>query len=160
MKKSFLVEEHTLAVIIAWKAWENRNKKATGEQALQPSEILSWCKNYIGTFNNAQLCPSAGLRDVHPSLCKPPPVGAVKLNFDAGFPMDKNFFSAAAVARDCAENCLGWKVEKIPDKLRPVEGEAVAALKAIYLAKGRGWRDIVLEGDCIQLIQALGNNRQ
>ncbi|XP_012844361.1 PREDICTED: uncharacterized protein LOC105964383 [Erythranthe guttata] len=67
---------------------------------------------------------------------------------------------AAMVARDSSGSVVWWRVTKITGNVRPVEGEAHAALRAIREALKNGWNSIILEGHCLQLISALQEEEQ
>ncbi|XP_012856982.1 PREDICTED: uncharacterized protein LOC105976247 [Erythranthe guttata] len=112
--------------------------------------MVSWCKVYLATFKSAQLQPNSRMQTFQPSEWIPPSQGSVKVNFDAALPLGQQWISVSAIARNEDGQCIGWKVVKIHGNFQPVEGEALAALKAISTAKDRGWHDIVIEGNCLR----------
>ncbi|XP_012851712.1 PREDICTED: uncharacterized protein LOC105971405 [Erythranthe guttata] len=159
LKQSLDEENFNIAMVVAWKAWDNRNRAMKDEEVIKSCDLVSWCRHFLAAYKSAQICPNSRMRDIHPSVWKPPPSNVVKLNFDAAFPNGESFFSVGMVARDSYGSCLGWKVTRIQGNLQPVEGEALAALKTISMAKSMGLTNIILEGDCLQVINAL-NSRE
>ncbi|XP_012851546.1 PREDICTED: uncharacterized protein LOC105971241 [Erythranthe guttata] len=155
VQKLLGTDEFLVAMVLAWKAWDRRNKEIKREEALHVNEMVSWCKVYLASFKSAQLQPNSQMQTVHPSEWIPPSHGRVKVNFDAALPRGQQWISVSAVARNEVGRCIGWKVVKIRGNFQPVERKALAALKAISMAKDRGWSDIVIEGDCLPIIKAL-----
>ncbi|XP_012844351.1 PREDICTED: uncharacterized protein LOC105964372 [Erythranthe guttata] len=150
-------ETFILALVVAWKAWDNRNLDMKGEKYLLSCELVTWSCNYLATFKAAQIRPNANLTQLHPSEWIPPPLDVIKLNFDSALPIGEKILTISVVARNNEGTCMGWKVTRLDGNLRPVEGEALAALRAIVWAKEKGWENVILEGDCIQVINALRN---
>ncbi|KAL0453912.1 UNVERIFIED_CONTAM: hypothetical protein Slati_1369300 [Sesamum latifolium] len=66
---------------------------------------------------------------------------------------------AGVWARDSNGHCLAWLAHRIP---RPGDGELAedwAAREAIQLALHQGWRHVILEGDCVNLICKLAGRK-
>ncbi|XP_012833679.1 PREDICTED: uncharacterized protein LOC105954554 [Erythranthe guttata] len=125
------------------------------EEAMKTEDLVSWCKSYLANFRSAQLRPNPNLGQTHPTEWQPPEFGGIKINFDVAVRQGTSAFSVACVARNHEGRCLAWKVKRCNGKLQPVEGEALAALQAVLLAKANRWADISLEGDCLPVIKAL-----
>ncbi|XP_012838164.1 PREDICTED: uncharacterized protein LOC105958703 [Erythranthe guttata] len=85
----------------------------------------------------------------------PPPAEIIKINFDAGFPQGKEYFQVAMVAWNHNNQCVWWSIRKLQGRPKIVDGEARAALHAMMVAIDRGWREIMTEGDSLELINAL-----
>ncbi|XP_012841270.1 PREDICTED: uncharacterized protein LOC105961590 [Erythranthe guttata] len=155
LKKYLSSSKFQLATIIAWKAWDNRNKEKIGETGIPAGELTSWGQAFLETFKEAQLPPTVKPMIAHPREWTRPPSGVIKINFDAAVPRGELYFSIAAIARDNGGDCVGWKVESFRGSLLPVECEAKAALLAINMAKAKGWESVIIEGDYLQIISAL-----
>lgn len=52
---------------------------------------------------------------------------------------------------------MGWLIRKFRGEPLPVVAEAYAARLALQLAKSHGWTHIHVEGDCLEIIQALND---
>ncbi|XP_012857002.1 PREDICTED: uncharacterized protein LOC105976270 [Erythranthe guttata] len=143
------------AMVIAWKAWESRNREIHNEEVIGADELPSWCSHYLVNFKSNQIRPNPSLQLIHPTEWKPPEMGVLKINFDVAIRRGEPKLAVAAVARNHERICVGWKVVLIDGNLNPVEGEAMAALHAIMLASMNGWNEVIFEGDSLQVIQAL-----
>ncbi|XP_012845681.1 PREDICTED: uncharacterized protein LOC105965659 [Erythranthe guttata] len=157
LREQLCEEFFILAMVVAWQAWDRRNKELKGEEIMAVEALVGWCGNYVANFKCAQLRPNPSLRSAHPTEWKPPERDFVKLNFDVATKSAPAGITVAAVARNAEGRSLGWKVCHIQGNLLPVEGEALAALHAINLAQDRSWQRISIEGDCLQVINALRN---
>ncbi|KAK4390205.1 hypothetical protein Sango_2083800 [Sesamum angolense] len=84
-----------------------------------------------------------------------PPPGCIKLNFDGATFRKGMELGAGVVARDKDGDCVAWLSRRF-DRMGNAEiAEALAAREAIHLAVQRGWRSIIIEGDCATLIHKL-----
>lgn len=59
------------------------------------------------------------------------------------------------MARGSNGECIRWRVQKIHGSPSPAVAEACAARMALLLALELQWSHIEVEGDCIQVINAL-----
>ncbi|XP_012842532.1 PREDICTED: uncharacterized protein LOC105962754 [Erythranthe guttata] len=143
-----------MATIVTWKLWEIRNRKLHCELAMDFSEVLSWCDNFLAVYRQ-QLQPSPpSSRVERTEVWIPPPPDSHKVNFDAAFPVGSNFYRIAAVARDSQGMCIKWVTKRIRGRPSVADGEAHAAMLAAELAARHTWRSVILEGDCKTIIDA------
>lgn len=61
------------------------------------------------------------------------------------------------VARDCTGKCIWWSKKRIVGRPKPANGEAMAILLGLQAAISRGWRKVIMESDCLQIITCLSN---
>lgn len=87
---------------------------------------------------------------------QPPQDTFIKINFDAAI-LDADWFQILAVSRDVARQWVGLSIRKLWGSPSPVVAEAYAAGLALQLAKTKGWTKVHLEGDCLQVINALND---
>lgn len=80
----------------------------------------------------------------------------MKVNFDSGV-IGSDAYQTAAVARDSNGRCVGWAARWLRGSQALVEAEASAARFAIFMALERGWTHIHLEGDYLQVVNALND---
>ncbi|KAK4487212.1 hypothetical protein RD792_006532 [Penstemon davidsonii] len=59
------------------------------------------------------------------------------------------------IARDCFGDCVGWRGITINLPLSPEASEALAALRAVEFSLEKGWRNLIIEGDCLSVIQGI-----
>ncbi|KAL0007736.1 hypothetical protein SO802_009238 [Lithocarpus litseifolius] len=88
------------------------------------------------------------------NIWQPPPNSWVKLNFDAAIREEK--ISVAVVGRDDLGRLLMAWAEQL-DPGNSLLGEAKAAWWAIKCAAMEGYRNIILEGDALNVINPLKN---
>lgn len=67
----------------------------------------------------------------------------------------EGFYEVAAVSRNGQGLCLRWSVQRLIGSPHAAACEARATLYVVTLAKSCGWTSIELEGDCIQVVNAI-----
>ena len=91
--------------------------------------------------------------------CKvvPPPVGVYKANFDATLFEHNNFAGLGVVVRDCSGSVIGALSQKILLP-QPVEhAKALAASRAVSLARELCLFQVIFEGDCLRIITTINS---
>ena len=83
------------------------------------------------------------------------PNGFVKVNFDGANAKALRLSGVGVVIRDSDEAVLASCAEKFNQPFKAEDTEALAAMKALSFAHELGFQNIVLEGDALNLIQAL-----
>ncbi|XP_012448836.1 uncharacterized protein LOC105772032 [Gossypium raimondii] len=91
-------------------------------------------------------------------LWRPPKSGVIKLNFDASFASNTNFFISAVLARDSVGQIMGACSYPLLDVANTFVAEARACEKALCFALDMGFRKVVLEGDSLKVIKKLNSN--
>lgn len=89
----------------------------------------------------------------------PPPPIWFKINFDGHFQGSKGLEMAVAIARDSDENELGAITKKMKAQCTKEE-EAMAAELCIHLALHLDFVDIIIEGDCLNVIESLNGSQK
>ncbi|KAF9603085.1 hypothetical protein IFM89_033810 [Coptis chinensis] len=82
-----------------------------------------------------------------------PPLGWVKLNFDASFHKDCYYTNIVVIGRDSRGEFLGGKVSRVK-ATSPGEAEALAVELAVNYAVQQHWREVIVEGDAKSVILA------
>ena len=78
-----------------------------------------------------------------------------KVNFDGATCSQEETSGVGVVARDVNGLVLASCAKKIHQSFKPVEIEAIAAATALTFAKDLSFQRIILEGDSLEVIQAL-----
>ena len=81
--------------------------------------------------------------------------GWVKTSFNRAVCSDSNQSRVGVVIWDNNSVMLASCSEKLHQAYKPDEVEALAALKAVSLARDLGFRNVILEGDSLDMIKAL-----
>ncbi|EPS62647.1 hypothetical protein M569_12143 [Genlisea aurea] len=85
-----------------------------------------------------------------------PPAGFMKLNFDSGR-CTTNGTGIGGLIRDDKGNCQAWFSFYYDTELPPELGEALAVRKVLEFALAKKLPKVILEGNCLSVIQALAD---
>ncbi|KAL0385607.1 UNVERIFIED_CONTAM: hypothetical protein Sradi_2955000, partial [Sesamum radiatum] len=143
-----------LVLMVCWVIWWSRNLKALNKAFLFPQQVWDFAKSYLSAFELA--CSSQlpkRLQQHSPWI--PPPVGAVKINFDGAILDNGEALGLGVVARDSSGTCLFWRSVRISRKGPAIIAEALAAREVIILARRHLWQRVIVEGDCATLMKKL-----
>ncbi|KAL0285140.1 UNVERIFIED_CONTAM: hypothetical protein Sangu_2792800 [Sesamum angustifolium] len=87
-----------------------------------------------------------------------PSADCIKINFDVAVFAAEGAIGVRAVARDSQGQCMAWLAQRV---IRAGDGElaeAWVAREAVQLDVRKGWRKVVIEGDCASLIHKLADS--
>ncbi|KAL0434897.1 UNVERIFIED_CONTAM: hypothetical protein Sradi_0197600 [Sesamum radiatum] len=84
-----------------------------------------------------------------------PSAGVVKINLDGATFGQGQDLGVGVIARGASGECLAWLTKCIPMRGDGVMAEAMAAREAVLLALRKGWNDVIIESDCVNLIHTL-----
>lgn len=89
-----------------------------------------------------------------------PPVGWVKINFDAAVEKTGELGGIAAVAKDHTGLILVWSRKKLHARFDTGTAELLATRLAVSLAREMGFQHIILQGDALTVIKHLQSGRE
>jgi ribonuclease HI len=89
---------------------------------------------------------------------QPPSQGLIKVNWDASINKNKGWIGMGMIARDSNGACLGAKNVTKDLLTDSATAEAMAALSAMYFCREVGFFEVILEGDAIQVLQAINSD--
>lgn len=138
-----------LALVIWWKTWEVRNVELHGSNERIPIEIVEWSREYITLYNEAQTKPTPSSSVSLPCIWIPPYPGCIKVNVDAAFPENSNFFRISMITLDDRGVTIWWARKEIWGRPQSSNGEAMAILFGIQTAILHNWRTVTVETDCL-----------
>ncbi|KAL3833965.1 hypothetical protein ACJIZ3_008701 [Penstemon smallii] len=145
-----------LFIISCWCIWWNRNQITWGKEGKVGPEAVDFAKSFFrnyGTIHSGAALEQN--RERQSTRWSPPQNHIVKINFDAAHSGPRNISGIGGIARDLNGNCLGWFAEKKEGISTAILAEALAAKRAMELVQQQGWTDIILEGDCRNLIDTI-----
>ncbi|KAG8388125.1 hypothetical protein BUALT_Bualt02G0093200 [Buddleja alternifolia] len=133
-----------------------RNKIVWDKEVIEPLSMVVQARAFPGAFRKAQVLV---MRDSHsPSLQTVwvhPPNGVIKLNFDGAVLGVRQGIGTGVIARNENGHYVGWLSKFFSAIHDPKRAEALAAHEAMELSIRMGWREIILEEDCLQVISKL-----
>lgn len=138
-----------LALVSWWKIWEVRNKELHGSTEGIPSDIVAWSHEYLTLYHEAQVKPIPPSSTPLLTSWIPPDLGYIKVNADAAFPENSNFFRVGMIARDDRGVTKWWTRKEIQGRPQPTDGEAMAILFGIQTAIHHKCRKVIVETDCL-----------
>jgi hypothetical protein len=129
--------------------WEKISKPAI--------EIIPLTLGWWEEYKASQALPS-GLPRFIPQKWKKPQAGYVKLNVDASFHSVSSVAGLGGVFRDSEGNFLGGFVDFLPSIVSAKHGEMLALLLGVKVAYNRSLVPLIVESDCLDLVQAITSN--
>ncbi|XP_074302877.1 uncharacterized protein LOC141637209 [Silene latifolia] len=152
-------------MIGCWAIWEHRNKVAFDGALVEPDRITSRVRDIILELENGEEGERGRSRrrgrraeESGNDGWKPARNGYVKVNVDAGV-KEGDGVSTGVVCRDMRGEVL-WGVTMVRNsEWDPRFAEAVAVYDGLLEAQVRGHQEVVVEGDCLQVIEALQARR-
>ena len=141
-------------VAVMWECWNSRNRFIFGQQDCWRGGLAQRAINFVHEFRamkeQGQRCSM--LEDQ--SIWEPPSEGLLKVNFDAGmFPGAGGGWGFTICDKD-GDIVLAGVSQKMGYNGAELE-EAGACLFALKQALAHGFRNLVIEGDCLALISKL-----
>ncbi|KAK4433554.1 hypothetical protein Salat_1117700, partial [Sesamum alatum] len=110
---------------------------------------------YLKAFQEANKKHARNPADPQYTRWIPSSTGKVKINFDGALFKVPAGAGAGMVARDHNGFCVAWNYQFIPHILDAEHAEALALRMLVEIAIARGWKDVVLEGDCWTLVKKI-----
>ncbi|XP_074297533.1 uncharacterized protein LOC141628269 [Silene latifolia] len=157
--------EHRLFMLGCWAIWEHRNKVIFDAKEVDPMVVIRRVGDVVAELEGSEHEVRRGRRRREDGMgvedggsWRPAPSGCVKINVDAGVKEGEGV-SLCLVCRDDRGAVL-WGISVVQDQVwEPHVAEAVAVLEGAKEAMRLGYKDIVMESDCAQVIEAL-NKKQ
>lgn len=144
-----------MAVVVMWKQWEIRNNEVHGSNYSTPGDVVSWSYEYLTRYWSAQVSPPSRSNQSPSTSWSPPLPDFIKINTDASFPENSRDVWVSMVARNSMGSCVWWSKKKIIGRPSLADGEALAILLGMQIAKEHGWKNVVMESDCLQIVSYL-----
>ncbi|XP_042962749.1 uncharacterized protein LOC122297028 [Carya illinoinensis] len=154
-------EEGVLKFIaMAWGLWYRRNKFIYDNSFLQFSSVVSTALSMQSDFKKAQLLESSSRDTPRVLIWKPPPQGSLKMNVDGATFGEIDKAGIGLVLRDHEGNVL-MTCSKIEHAVANSEFiEATAVLRGLQFGLQWGINKLVMESDCLFLINVLNSSSE
>ncbi|XP_026416829.1 uncharacterized protein LOC113312282 [Papaver somniferum] len=145
-----------MGICVFWEIWKARNevvfnkKKFSVQKVIQ--EALYWYNMKMEVVPTDVQLTEDDLMGAEKDYWEPPEGEKIKIDFDGA--AGSKGFACGVIARDKGAKVLGCQ-NKIIDYCTADETEAFSALLAVELGFSKGFRNIILEGDSLHVINAL-----
>ncbi|XP_026459230.1 uncharacterized protein LOC113359875 [Papaver somniferum] len=145
-----------MGACVWWAVWKARNAVIFNRSKLNIQyvlkEALYWDNMETTAEDMDNMLTETDIMESQKNNWEPPEVEKIKINFDGA--AGPRGFACGAVARDSKSSFQGCKNQSL-NYCKAVEAEGKGALLEVDLARRKGFRDIILEGDSITVINAL-----
>ncbi|KAL0449347.1 UNVERIFIED_CONTAM: hypothetical protein Slati_1491100 [Sesamum latifolium] len=125
-----------------------------------PQQTVTSANSFLAAYREANISPSLQNTCYKNRLSKwtPPMAGMIKINFDGAVLQNGCEVGIGGVARDSSGSVLAWFSCRFQRQVDSRIAEALAAREAIDLAINHRWSRVLIEGDCLSLINKLNNS--
>ncbi|KAH9686509.1 putative reverse transcriptase/RNA-dependent DNA polymerase [Citrus sinensis] len=152
-------EECTLAVMVCWKLWLNRNDKVWNGHNGRAKSLVNAAGHYLFQWQEAKRKNFIIIKQVqlgHGSVCwGKAPLGWLKCNVDAGVFSSQGRYNFGGVIRDSGGCFVAAKCQSFSGLFRPPEAEALAVREALSWIKNLQLPKVIIEIDCLSVYSAL-----
>jgi ribonuclease HI len=151
-------KEFAYFVSIARRIWLRRNEKIHGGGFLHPNTLVQQATQAVDLFNQVgdeTVVKESAAGVPTPTPWKHPPVGWFKANWDAGVNHKTGRVGLGAIIRDHQGRMWAAKSMTQKGSLDPIAAETIAATMAAKLCKEMGIRQVLLEGDAKEVVEAV-----
>ncbi|XP_074300678.1 uncharacterized protein LOC141631977 [Silene latifolia] len=158
-------KEYSKFMVGCWAIWEHRNKVVFEGAEVAPHSVIRRVMDVLSESMNMEVMGREvrrrGGRMVRSDECdgwKAAPAGYVKLNVDAGV-VDGDEVDTGVVCRD-EHGLVVWGAARGRRQgWEPVVAKAVAMLDGLQEALERSHRNVVVESDCLEAVDAVKGKR-
>ncbi|XP_026383941.1 uncharacterized protein LOC113279460 [Papaver somniferum] len=145
-----------MGACVFWAIWKAGNSVVfdKGSFIIQAviQEAMYWYNLDTKPYATSTLPTESDILDSHNDQWIPPHINTIKINFDGA--AGPKGFACSAVARDSTSSFQGCQTKTFQYN-SAVEAETNGSLLALELARNRDFKDIILEGDSLIIINSL-----
>ena len=147
-------------VMLLWSVWKARNTVVWHDTYLHVDEVIRTAQITLDQWLEAQLrnftpsVVSLNARDGS-ELWTKPDINTIKINVDAALFNDKHYFGFGCVAWDHSGRFLGAKMASKTGRITTNLAEVIAVKEALSWVKTNQWTRVLVESDCMKVVQAL-----
>lgn len=142
---------------LCWEIWGARNKVVVANGVFEPDGTVEYAMKVSKEFWEEYMSGKSrgrGVGSSHQTEWKPPDEGWVKVNVDAGL-LGEMGSGLGAVVRNASGGVERCAVSQGVERWDPLIAEAKAVMLGPQLGAELGARKIIVESDCLVLINAL-----
>jgi ribonuclease HI len=140
-------------ISVMWAIWNSRNSWTHDKGSFDPVHSVKMAKEALAVLEipkkDAMILPGHGWR--------PPDGDTIKINTDGGLSIEARKGGVGGVVRSSSTFLAAWS-KPYPGITDPLIAEALALRDGVIFAKLRGYPDVVMETDCLEMVN-LWNTR-
>ncbi|KAG8387873.1 hypothetical protein BUALT_Bualt02G0066800 [Buddleja alternifolia] len=133
------------------------NQKVMENNNIHMESLITMIQSFHMTAHQIEPNRGAQIIDTTVMHWSPPAPGWLKINFDGANFSEPKSIGLGVIARDSEGECLHWQRKFLPYHASAEVGEGLACVEGLQLASLNGWRNVILEGDCLSLIQKINS---
>lgn len=146
-----------LGILVFWYIWKMRNDYLFTYHPMKPLSVKIKIFHGLYEWNISNFLPtSAASLGLPPDIWLPPPGNYVKLNFDGSYNPFTKFAGIGGIIRSPAGTVLAAYAGKVSAE-DPIGVELSALLKVVQLCIELGLKQVIVEGDCLILLDLVNN---
>ncbi|XP_050217657.1 uncharacterized protein LOC126668508 [Mercurialis annua] len=151
--------QRNLMAVICWRIWIARNDKCFNNSEWTVSEVNSRALAQLHEFSSAHVLNNQSSAIVNRSTrqvqrWRPPPPGMIKINFDAALSISNRIAAVGLVCSNSSGYITYSCSHRFPGIVSPEIAEALGMRHVIMIASQLGLKNIIIEGDCLNVISA------
>ncbi|XP_074304152.1 uncharacterized protein LOC141638859 [Silene latifolia] len=153
-------EERVMFMTGCYAIWEGRNKVVFEGERLKVADIIKRVRDIVEETRDSE---GERVMEMNTGVelkgWKRPAEGVYKINVDAGV-LEATGTRVGIVCRG-ADGVVVWGMEREERlEMEPREAEAMAVMLKVQEALNRGLKKVMVEDDCLEVIEALKNQKQ
>ncbi|KAL0406440.1 UNVERIFIED_CONTAM: putative mitochondrial protein [Sesamum latifolium] len=142
-------------LVMCWFLWWSRNQHCMKNKFINPMQTVTSARCFLEAYQEANLRSPTSATTPSDQTWHRPPNGFIKINFDGALFQNHAEVGVGVVARDCQGGIRAWFSHRFPRHAEPELAEALAARTDIDIILKHRWPSVILEGDCLPLINKL-----
>jgi len=155
-------EDLVLMAFLFQRIWFRRNRIVFDTKWIHPSTVVQQAKAGLDAFQASISSLPSRETEVEvkdsPKGWQPHFPGSIKINWDASINNSLGCIGIGVVARDYAGKVVGAKCSYRRQSFTPDTAEMCAALEAVVFCKEAGFRDVIMEGDALNVVKEINSN--
>lgn len=153
-------EQQAEIVSLCCAIWNARNKLVWSNTKFSVNFVVSLMKQYLAEWKHAQPFSSQALYQVveledGADKWVKPLNDEVKITVDAAIFAEEASYGVGMLPRNSSEEVLEGKSKLFQENTQPNVVEPIAVKEALSWSKENRWDKVVLESDCLAVIQAI-----
>ncbi|KAJ8753622.1 hypothetical protein K2173_022863 [Erythroxylum novogranatense] len=140
---------------LCWQVWTARNDLIWNHRVTAPLSIWTRTLRSYHDWLRAQEEEAPPRPPEGTTIWQPPALAWVKINVDAVTVVDGSSTGYGCIARDSSGLVLRVRIGRLEGAFRPKIAEALAIKEALSWIECTGWSRVIVESDCLLVIQAL-----